>query len=184
MRFAEALTSDTVGGWTWTVKWIGELVPGLFFKRARLFGDRRVFAVLQRLAFVGQRRRGPLLVGDFGFDARHRLCLRAADPANTRTITFSFGSVAVPLNDGAASLVGLGISLSVTTGDLVITSKVIGALSPGGFLIELGCVATAVYLPSLRALGTWAAHRPPLTVAFSGGDFFAFRLRRPCRGAR
>ncbi len=91
----------------------------------------------------------------------------ACPPSYTRTITFSLGSVAVPLNEGAASLVGLGIPLSVTTGEVVITSKVIGPLSPIGFLIELGCVARAVYLPSVSVLGIWTAHRPPLTATFA-----------------
>ncbi len=47
-------------------------------------------------------------------------------------------------------------------------------LSPAGFLIELGCVARAVYFPSLSVLGSLDRPAAAAHGGFHAGDFFAF----------
>ena len=67
----------------------------------------------------------------------------AFEPSNTSTVTGSV-SLAVPLNDGLVSLDGVSITLSVTSGGLVLITKVCASLLPGPLPIALSSSAIAV----------------------------------------
>jgi hypothetical protein len=74
----------------------------------------------------------------------------------------------VPVKPGVVLLDGDVGTFKVTVGEFVSTSKVTGELLPAGLFSELGCVATAVYLPFARAgLTASAAQAPPVPGAVS-----------------
>jgi hypothetical protein len=53
-------------------------------------------------------------------------------------------SLAVPVKDGVVLLDGDFVAFNVTVGELVLTVKVTGSLTPAGLPSELGWVAWAV----------------------------------------
>ena len=160
----EAPVCVTVGGSTSTVKWISALLP------VGLPTELRCVAIA---VYVPSTSDTPLAISE-GEDQTPPDTSATTEatgdsvsvaPAYTSTVTSSCGSLAVPLNSGAVSLVGVSIWFNDTTGVMVITSKCIGSLLPGGLPIELGWLATAVYFPLLSALERAGAVQRPLLPA-------------------